>query len=255
ADDVPHPVAGLRVQAGGDLVDEQDLRVVHQRQRDEHALPLPAGELLDVRPLLLRQLQARQDPPPVGRVAVEGGEQLQRLADLDPRGQGGGLELEAGALADLGDVLLRVEAQHLDRAAVAGPQALDALQQRGLASAVRPDHAEDLALADLEGDPVDGTQISIALRDVFTSYDGVHPSSVSSLSAVSLASPRASASCSNCSNRPVAPCCDIRIRTSIFISASPLSGSPSTRSLSPTPIPRSRRACAGITTWPRSLTV
>ncbi len=42
---VPHRPPGLRVQPGGQLIQEEDLRVIDHGQRDENALLLPSGEL------------------------------------------------------------------------------------------------------------------------------------------------------------------------------------------------------------------
>ena len=48
ADHVPHGQAGLGVERGGELVEEDELGPVDQGQGDEHALALAAGELVDV---------------------------------------------------------------------------------------------------------------------------------------------------------------------------------------------------------------
>ena len=48
-DQPPGHVPGRRIQARGHLVEEHDLRVVDQCQRDEQALPLAAGQLGEAR--------------------------------------------------------------------------------------------------------------------------------------------------------------------------------------------------------------
>src|SRR5665647_1721818 len=135
-DDVPDRQAGLRVQPGGQLVEEDELGVIDQRKGDEHALALAARELLDIGVALVLEPEAGEQGTPVGGGRVEGGEQVQRLGDRDVCGEGGGLELDAGALADLAGLPLGVHAEDLDDAGVAGAQALDALQEGGLAGAV-----------------------------------------------------------------------------------------------------------------------
>ena len=45
ADEVPDGAAGLRVEAGGELVEEDDFRIVDEREGDEEALLLAAGEI------------------------------------------------------------------------------------------------------------------------------------------------------------------------------------------------------------------
>ena len=56
ADQVPEVVAGLRIEAGRRLVEEQHARVVRERDREQQALHLPAGELavIAIRDLLER---------------------------------------------------------------------------------------------------------------------------------------------------------------------------------------------------------
>src|SRR5665647_3176624 len=125
-------------------------------------------------------------------------------------------------------------------------QALDALQEGGLAGAVGADDPEDLALADLEGDAVDGAEVSVALGDVGAPHRGGHrDSSVPGFAWV----------CRwICSSRVADPR-TLRMSVSRVIRARPCSGSPSTSSLSPGLMPRSRLAWAGSAIWPRSLTV
>ena len=54
----------------------------------------------------------------------------------------------------------------LTRAAVGAGQALEDLDRRGLARAVWPEQAEDLAALDLERHAVDGTHVAIGLVQV-----------------------------------------------------------------------------------------
>ena len=42
-----HLLAQLAVERGHRLVEQQHLRLEHERARERHALPLPAGELVD----------------------------------------------------------------------------------------------------------------------------------------------------------------------------------------------------------------
>ena len=68
-------------------------------------------------------------------------------------------------------------------AAVRAAQALEDLDRRGLARAVRPEQPEDLARGDVEIDPVDGDQVAVALDQPANPDDrpggdrslGVHP--------------------------------------------------------------------------------
>ena len=59
----------------------------------------------------------------------------------------------------------RIDAEHADLAAVGAPVALEDLDGGGLARAVRPEQAEDLADRDRERDPVDGRRGAVALLE------------------------------------------------------------------------------------------
>ena len=73
--------------------------------------------------------------------------------DVFARGQ---LRVEADAELDEG----RQPAGHLDPAGVRPVDAGEQLQQGALAGAVAADDAEELALLDLEGDPIEGPQLA-----------------------------------------------------------------------------------------------
>src|SRR5262245_64501618 len=66
-----------------------------------------------------------------------------------------------------------------DRALVGREHAGDQIEQRGLAGSVRPDHRENLALADLEAHAVDGGEPAEALTDFFNSKEAHGRRSVS----------------------------------------------------------------------------
>lgn len=81
ADHVPHGQARLRVEGGGQLVEEEQLGIMDQGQGDEDALALPTGEPGDVGLLLGGDAEALQQRAPGHGVVVERGEELQGLAD------------------------------------------------------------------------------------------------------------------------------------------------------------------------------
>ena len=96
ADQVPEVVAGLRIEAGGRLVQEQHLRVVDERDRQQQALQLPPGQLAVV---ALRDLLERAQGDQLVDVAaarIEPPEQLQGLAHGQEVLQRRLLELDAG---------------------------------------------------------------------------------------------------------------------------------------------------------------
>jgi hypothetical protein len=83
----------------------------------------------------------------------------------------GQVAIHPGGLQDDPDLALqalslprRVQAENLDRAAVAGPVALEDLDGRGLPGAVRAEHGEDLPALDVQVDPPDRLHAAVRLR-------------------------------------------------------------------------------------------
>jgi hypothetical protein len=92
-DDAPDVVPGLRIKAGGRLVQEQDLRVVHQRQADAEALFLPAGEFAHPAAAFIGEGDLLQNLAGGHRLPVIAAEEVDGLPDADIVVEAGGLEL------------------------------------------------------------------------------------------------------------------------------------------------------------------
>ena len=124
--------------AGGRLVEEDHLGVVHQRAGDRQPLQLAAGQLLGAGAGLVGE--ADQLQPLVGprrRDAVQGGEGADLLAGGEPLEERRGLQLDAdpGQQPRVARPGRLAEQPHL--AGVRAAQPLDHLQRGGLAGAVR----------------------------------------------------------------------------------------------------------------------
>src|SRR5262245_2594903 len=167
AQEAPHAAADLDVDARGRLVEDQELRLVHERARDHqsplHAAGQGARDVVTLVPeLQLAQvlLGARDGLP--ARNAVEPGlvrddrEHLLELVEVDL--------LRHEADAGLGAVHLPVDvvAEHGDRAARFLDQGHDDADRGGLARTVRPEQREEVALGDVE---VDAAQRLHAVRE------------------------------------------------------------------------------------------
>jgi hypothetical protein len=84
-DHVPCAPAGGRVEAGGGLVQEQQLRVADQGEGDVETAPLPAGEKLARRAGAPLQPDQRDRVVDVPGLAVVAGVELEALADREAR--------------------------------------------------------------------------------------------------------------------------------------------------------------------------
>jgi uncharacterized protein (DUF2141 family) len=71
-----------------------------------------------------------------------------------------------------------IDAEHADLAGGARAEALEDLDRRRLARAVRPEEGEDLAALHLEVDPGDRVQVAVALLQPANGDDRLHASSV-----------------------------------------------------------------------------
>src|SRR3990170_1488614 len=173
-DDVPQAAARLRVEARRRLVEEHDLRVVDKGEGDRESLLLTARQLL--RPFVRLLLEVHELHQAVGGHAgrVHRGEHLEGLSHGQPLEQGGRLELHADQRPEPPPVLPDVNPRDLDRTAIRAAQALQDLPRRRLAGSVWTDEAEDLALADGEGDPVDRAKGPIGLLETHDAHDVGH---------------------------------------------------------------------------------
>ena len=171
-DHLPHRNARGRVEAGGGLVQKQDLRVVHQAARD-----------LEAPPHAPRQRGGKG----VGAVGeADGFEQLRRALAAPRPGDAvqPGVNahiLGAGELGVAGHVLRNdpdagahrvgvandIVPGHDRRAAGGRHQRRQHADERALARAVRSEQAEDLAALDREADVIHRQQRAKALADAF----------------------------------------------------------------------------------------
>ncbi len=99
-----------------------------------------------------------------------------RLAHGEVRPELRLLEDDADALAELRAWILRVVPEHRHLACRPSAVALENLDRRRLAGAVRAEQAEHLALVDVEVDPADGFEIAVGLVEA-ANGDRAHSSS------------------------------------------------------------------------------
>ena len=92
---LPDLAPRLRVEAGRELVEQHDLGLVDERQRDERALLLPARQLPKRYAGALREAEAREQMRPRAPFRIEGREEIERLPDLQPVRQRRVLQLHA----------------------------------------------------------------------------------------------------------------------------------------------------------------
>ena len=170
ADLRPHLHADLGVEIGERLVEQQHLRIQHERTRQRHALLLPARQLAGItiaQPGETHLLQHRSHPPgPVGRGDLA---QLQAVRDVlghrHVRPQRIVLEHHADAALVRRHVVDHAIAE-TDLARVRRVETGQEPQQRGLAAARRTEEGEHLALLDRQADVVDRRQRPEALREI-----------------------------------------------------------------------------------------
>ena len=206
-------LSGIRVQCGGGLVGEEDLRVVGQGAGDGHALLLAAGQLAGIGVHLVpqvHQIQKLQHPVldlllfqpgvPEGishvfknRVSVQQVEVLEDHADVPAerlqmlfRQRGFPCALAFGTVIALAVLMADgAEAADADAAGIRLLQKVDAAHQGGFARAGVTYNAVDLAVADAQGDLIDGVQVALFvfenLRDFANLYHILSPTKNPSL--------------------------------------------------------------------------
>jgi hypothetical protein len=172
ADHVPGLPPGRGVEAGGRLIQEEQLGIADQGQGHVEAPLLPTRERRGAGVGLLAQpdqVHRLVDVPGGGVVA---GVLLHRLARRQLGDQTGLLEDEAHAVPPCPVRPLRVDAEHAHLPRVARPVALEDLDGGGLAGAIRAQEGEDLARADLEIDPPHRLQAVVGLAQALDADHG-----------------------------------------------------------------------------------
>ena len=174
AHEAQHLVDELRVERGGDLVEEEHLRLHRHRARDRDALLLAAAQLVGIGVCLLLE----PDPPEQDPGALLRG-RARDAADLDRRDrhvphhahvreQVEALEHEPDLPSELDevhpgpgdDVALEADLPALDRL-----EPVDAAEERRLTGARRADQADHLVRVDREADALQHLVVRIALPD------------------------------------------------------------------------------------------
>jgi hypothetical protein len=162
ADQAPHRSAGGGIEAGRGLVEEQQLGVADQRQRDVEPPALAARQLLAAPRPELGQLELRQRLVQAARRRVVPGIQRQALADSQLGLGEAVLQHDPDPLPPGTVAVLGIDAEHLDLAARARTEALEHLQRRRLPGPVGAQQREDLPALDLKVDATDRLEAPIA---------------------------------------------------------------------------------------------
>src|SRR5439155_9374757 len=179
AQDVPELPARLRIEPGRRLVEKEQLRVADEGARVGQPLPLPAGELYNIRIRFLGQPDALHHRIRIVPSLVEAAEETERLADGELLGQPRLLEGDADPLPKLQVVLPPTPAEHFDVAAGGFQQPFEDFDRGRLAGAVRAEQAKALTGAHFEIEPVDGIDdgapATVLLAEITANNGGNHP--------------------------------------------------------------------------------
>src|SRR5258705_108750 len=138
------------------LVEEDEIRIAHERDAEVEASLLPARKRLDACIALFVEPDECDHLVDLARVLVVPREHPVRLPDCQIWPELGLLQHDADALAERGGGTLRVEAEDIDVPTVPCAVTLEDLDRRRLPGSVRGEQAEDLTLLDLEADSADG---------------------------------------------------------------------------------------------------
>ena len=164
-----HADAELRVEVRERLVEQEGLRLPHDRAAHRDPLALAAGQLR--RPAveqILEPEQRRDVGDPAGDLRLLDPARLQAVADVLPDAQ---MRVERVGLEDHRHVALA--GRQVGHVAAADPdlafggllEPRDHPQERRLAAARRPDEHEELTVCDPQRDLFDGAHASVRLAD------------------------------------------------------------------------------------------
>src|SRR5690625_4635173 len=170
-----HPRPGI--QPGGQFIQEDELRLVHQRQGDEHTLTLAAGQLLHVTFRLLGQAQALKQHLRVGLAVIERGKQPDGFPYSDAGRQGRSLQLDTRPLTYCPRVNLGIQPKQFHPASITPAQSGHTLHPTGLPGATGTAQAENLAALNAYGHTITRRLLPVPLNDALAGASVTHPRS------------------------------------------------------------------------------
>jgi hypothetical protein len=173
ADDGAQLLAAGHVDRCRRLVEEGDLWLAGQGQREGQPLALAAGQLSPRRPGTRREPDETDEVAGIPPPPVEIAEQADRLRHADPGVDAPVLQHDAHPLREGPVVGHRIETEDPHRAAVGAPVALEHLDGGGLARTVGPEERRDGAGLGGEAHAVDGHEVAVA-HDERLDLDGGH---------------------------------------------------------------------------------
>ena len=166
-DDPVQVARGARIQSARRLVEEEHLRVVEQRPREQQPLAHAGGERLGPAALRVGQADALENLLGArARQAVELAEQLEVLHRREALVQRGVLGDQVDLGANAFELAREVVAEHLRLAGRRPRAAGEDAQRRRLAGAVVTEQAEDLTGLRIEGDAVKRLDAAVVLGEV-----------------------------------------------------------------------------------------
>ena len=171
ADKIPDGVSRLRIESGGELIEEHDIGIVDERQRDEKALLLSARQGHEPGVTLLPQTKLLEQVVAIDRCRVERLPEVDRLPHFDTFLELRLLKLHPDPVLQGETVASGVKAEDRNLTAVRRAQSGDAFHRRRLARAIRSDEAEDLTTSDGKRHAVDGDERAVALSNAVNADD------------------------------------------------------------------------------------
>ena len=173
-DQVPHGASRVRVESGGELVEQDDPRGTDQGENHRQPLLLAAGQTLVTHPAVLVQAHRAHECVSIGRSTIERGEQIDQFGN----GEGGvkvvRLQLYPQNGAHSIAVGEGIESQNSHGTRTRSTKARNGFDQGRLTRTVAPEHAVRLAFGDREVHACHSGVPPIPLRDV-SNVDRCHP--------------------------------------------------------------------------------
>ncbi len=169
-DQFPHRPAGLRIEAGRELVQKNDLGIVDESESDKQALLLSPREFAEGSIQFLSQAELIQERLPIRRPPVKGGKKVGNLPDSEPVRERAFLQLDTDPFPQFVRLMPRVQPEDGDSPRIRTAKSFQALDGRCLAGPVWADHPKNLARTDIEGHSVDGDDSAVNFAQAFYGY-------------------------------------------------------------------------------------
>jgi len=156
ANEIPDSAASVGIEPSGELIKEEETRIMDEGEGEKEALLLTAAQGREGDVYLVDQSKLRQELVWIEGIGIEGGKKRDSLAHSEPVGKCTLLQLDTDVGREAAALPPGVQTEDANGAGIGSTESLQALDGGRFAGTVGTDNTEDFTFLDCETHVVDG---------------------------------------------------------------------------------------------------